>query len=764
MIANTQKNELVFEDLDNNTSIGMSIDMDSANTLMQMLSTNLYSDPVGSTIREVTSNALDSHRRAGVDEPIIVTLTDKLFSVEDFGLGLDNDDVENIISKYGKSTKRNSSVELGMFGLGFKAPLSYSSSFTFIARKNNVERIYIMMKGSVGNEIKLLSESYTEERNGVKVCIDIKSSDRPEFVEQIATQLRYFKNVYFNIYNFKNDYKIYRSDNYQFLLENPFPKYSNPINNQIHLCLDDVYYPIDWDKIGISVLYSPIALRFSLTDGIYPTPNREAIIYTSDTINKIQDKLKVVSNEIVTKYNEYLKTSAKVTEIIESNGSYNVNMELVEGCYFNVNVKNFEKLADVKIEKVPLPNCNIISSNIIYNNSYRLFKEYSYTYAKQSNDKKARRTSNFNYRNIYSVIIDKRYNVYINDLTNSKEHTLKRSYIEDNDVKDFVIIKKDENGIAETLYDSNEFVKHRDVSLIKAFDAEVKMIKLQILKENCIYLSEVIVPNEFKVKYEINNSKSKSPKLIKSEGQISLYKALNLTNTNKNSNCKFERYVENCDKLSKYPFLNIYGLEKDKATLNLLYGAIKTKNVNIYYLSKKEYDVLESLNMKNWISLDNYLYTNNKYIANIKTAYLYLQYRGNLPLILTDKCHWALTDLKHELSKVLSISKEVVGMDSFFRKHIVNVYPLSTLVQNLKLDESWKNEKVNLNFTYFEKMQNIIKFMNKETHIRGILQMLSKAEYMNNTQVNSYIDIIRDICKRTKVKMLIDSKNYKFKE
>lgn len=117
MIANTQKNESVFEDLDNSTSIGMSIDMDSANTLMQMLSTNLYSDPVGSTIREVTSNALDSHRRAGVDEPIIVTLTDKLFSVEDFGLGLDNDDVENIISKYGKSTKRNSSVELGMFGL-----------------------------------------------------------------------------------------------------------------------------------------------------------------------------------------------------------------------------------------------------------------------------------------------------------------------------------------------------------------------------------------------------------------------------------------------------------------------------------------------------------------------------------------------------------------------------------------------------------------------------------------------------------------------
>ena len=46
----------------------MSLDMDSAQVLMQMLSKNLYSDAIGSTIRECASNALDSHRRAGVDK------------------------------------------------------------------------------------------------------------------------------------------------------------------------------------------------------------------------------------------------------------------------------------------------------------------------------------------------------------------------------------------------------------------------------------------------------------------------------------------------------------------------------------------------------------------------------------------------------------------------------------------------------------------------------------------------------------------------
>jgi HSP90 family molecular chaperone len=56
-----------------------------------------------------------------VDTPIIVSFKSSTdynyeFCVEDFGIGLDADDVKNIISKYGKSTKRESTTELGMMG------------------------------------------------------------------------------------------------------------------------------------------------------------------------------------------------------------------------------------------------------------------------------------------------------------------------------------------------------------------------------------------------------------------------------------------------------------------------------------------------------------------------------------------------------------------------------------------------------------------------------------------------------------------------
>ena len=121
MILEKQTEVKVLSDGQSQESIGMSLDLDSAQILMQMLSKNLYSDDIGSAIRECASNALDSHRRAGVVKPIVVALKENNsynyeFSVEDFGIGLDADDVKNIISKYGKSTKRNSSTELGMMG------------------------------------------------------------------------------------------------------------------------------------------------------------------------------------------------------------------------------------------------------------------------------------------------------------------------------------------------------------------------------------------------------------------------------------------------------------------------------------------------------------------------------------------------------------------------------------------------------------------------------------------------------------------------
>jgi len=121
MILEKQSEGLVLEEGEVQESVNMEIDADSHIFLMRMLS-KFYADGIGSLIRETASNALDSHRECDVKDPIIVAFKQNKdgnyeFSVEDFGCGMNDKDVTNVISKYGKSTKRQSANQLGAFGL-----------------------------------------------------------------------------------------------------------------------------------------------------------------------------------------------------------------------------------------------------------------------------------------------------------------------------------------------------------------------------------------------------------------------------------------------------------------------------------------------------------------------------------------------------------------------------------------------------------------------------------------------------------------------
>jgi HSP90 family molecular chaperone len=109
------KNDVKIEGIENE-SIQMGIDSESVSHLMMILSTNLYQDSIGSIVREYTSNAVDANIENKSDDPVIVKLTNAEFSVQDFGTGLDDKDFRNIISKYGKSTKRDKSDQLGFYG------------------------------------------------------------------------------------------------------------------------------------------------------------------------------------------------------------------------------------------------------------------------------------------------------------------------------------------------------------------------------------------------------------------------------------------------------------------------------------------------------------------------------------------------------------------------------------------------------------------------------------------------------------------------
>ena len=90
------------------------IDIENLDFIATLLSSNLYSDPESSFIREIVSNGWDSHVEAGTtDTPIVVRLkNDGNYSynvtIRDYGTGLSKEQFESIYCKIGTSTKRSS--------------------------------------------------------------------------------------------------------------------------------------------------------------------------------------------------------------------------------------------------------------------------------------------------------------------------------------------------------------------------------------------------------------------------------------------------------------------------------------------------------------------------------------------------------------------------------------------------------------------------------------------------------------------------------
>lgn len=162
-----------------NQSTKMSFDENSTSLIMRSL-TNMYAEPEKAILREYISNAFDSHVLAGQTKPISVSFPNRLNSnliVQDFGVGMSRDELVNIYSKYGASTKRNSNDLIGAFGLGAKSALALVSQFTVVSVKDGKKNTVIVSKDETEvGVLNFFDEVDTEEPNGVTVTIPLGRS------------------------------------------------------------------------------------------------------------------------------------------------------------------------------------------------------------------------------------------------------------------------------------------------------------------------------------------------------------------------------------------------------------------------------------------------------------------------------------------------------------------------------------------------------------------------------------------------------------
>lgn len=307
------------------------IDAEDLSWILQILSTNLYSDPIGSLIREYSSNAWDANIEAGnKDKPIEVGLqTSKdqgsYWYVTDLGPGLSPERIDGIYRKFGKSTKRDSNEAIGMMGLGKFSGLSYTNEIYITTRVNGREYEYLMHKSDGVPQIDLLIDKVTTNPNGTTIKVFIKDYyDKRKFKEATLEQLAYFENVYYNIDDMPSlnqDIKLIKAKSFT---------YSSTENRELRIKLGPVTYPIDTNSItsiGNSFVYQyrGLALNFNIGE-LAITPNRESILYNKKTIETIEKRVQEFKEELVEIYNSKGQEHENVNHFIEALTNYKVTI------------------------------------------------------------------------------------------------------------------------------------------------------------------------------------------------------------------------------------------------------------------------------------------------------------------------------------------------------------------------------------------------------------------------------------------------------
>lgn len=167
--------------------------------ILGILREGIYSDKVLAVIREYASNAWDAHRVIGkADIPIEVHLPeedDPFFRVRDHGPGLSRQDVLNVYTQYGESTKRADDNAVGMLGIGSKSFFAYTDSFTITSWFGGQKSIYTAALDETDCGVLSLmhEEACDPTETGIEVSGLVKEDDFSTFHNRAVKLFTHFE-------------------------------------------------------------------------------------------------------------------------------------------------------------------------------------------------------------------------------------------------------------------------------------------------------------------------------------------------------------------------------------------------------------------------------------------------------------------------------------------------------------------------------------------------------------------------------------------
>jgi hypothetical protein len=322
MIITENKNKKVIQSHDFE-QVNCTIDAEDMRYVASLLRNN-YSNTRLAVVREISANALDANLEANSNRPIEIKLPTSMnptFSVRDFGGGLSQEDVFNLYSKYGKSTKRTSNNYIGAFGIGKFAPLSYGDNFTCVSYNGGLKTSYNIFVDENDDTkiVRLCEPEPSNEPSGLCIEVAVSDADKDEFRNITQKFFKFFPSNEMPKFvgveeNFIKDveYSFSADDDSWFFIESESRMYGYGRDYSAHVIMGRVAYPLDASAINvgnfikdeskIKVIKSLISssnfyLRVPL-GSVRLHHSRESLEYNKSTQKELVKHLLVVANSM----------------------------------------------------------------------------------------------------------------------------------------------------------------------------------------------------------------------------------------------------------------------------------------------------------------------------------------------------------------------------------------------------------------------------------------------------------------------------------
>ena len=350
--------------------------IDATAKAFAILSDGLYSNKILAVVRELSTNAYDSHVAAGcAEKPFDVhlpTALDNEFSIRDYGTGLSKEDCMSLYTTYFRSDKTDSNDAVGCLGLGSKSPFAYTDQFMVESFHNGNHMTFSAYKNENDEPVfALLSEQLTNDQNGLRVSFDTEAGDNINFKYEAQNVWKYFvttPNTNIDVEVVSQGDATMSGDDW---------KICNKANRgyaKNELVMGQIGYELDADQFEGDVydlLWRGYGLIIHANIGdVDITPSRESLSYNTRTKDFIHNKIKNILEEISTQTQQYIDDSPTLWDArldwVGVNKSMNGVRTIREAIGEITHYKNQELFSAESWCGVELPKSTKAGNNVVW--------------------------------------------------------------------------------------------------------------------------------------------------------------------------------------------------------------------------------------------------------------------------------------------------------------------------------------------------------------------------------------------------------------